>query len=118
MRYRVATVVFKGDHQKKYSFFVEDLCNAKNESIEAACCHIGDLCLCDTSTGLAVGEVVDTRSFEHRPKECYRFIMWWMPPSHKEFLCGKYHKNNIKKLIEEEQKGGEEEDDLDFLKDL
>lgn len=126
MRYRVATVIFKGNENKKYSFFVEDLVNPHNESIEAACCHAGDWCLCDTSAGLSVGKVVDIKEFMDRPKESYRFILWYMPESERKFLCDKYHKENIKKLVNieiEDRKAAEarrnkeskEDDILDFL---
>lgn len=118
MRYRVAEVIFKGNHAKRYSFFVQDYCDCNEESIEAACCHVGDWCLCDTSTGLSVGEVVAIREFADRPKECYRFILWFLSKNETRFQIDKYHKDRVKQLIEAEKKAGQEEDDLDFLKDL
>lgn len=114
MRYRVATVIFKGNNEKKYDFFVEDICLAKgNVSVEAACCHVGDWCLCDTSAGLTVGKVVDIKTFDKRPAKCYRFILWYTSPSQKDYLTGKYHPGRVKELIEAEK----EDDIFDFLND-
>lgn len=65
MDIKIARVSFAGNMEKLYDFYIHK---------DAG--EVGGYVICDTIRGPSLGKIVSFTTFQHRSKECCRWIIW------------------------------------------